>query len=67
MGNRINVNKPKIITNKQSPNDNKYKQRISPKPQNSPPHPHPQQKNNQRRHSDIQNVISTVNNAKSTV
>ena len=54
-----NSNKPKVI----SANN---KQRVSPKPQNSPPHPQPQR--SQRRNSSaVQNVISTVNNATSLV
>lgn len=64
LGNRSNmgvINKPKLIQG--SVNN---KQRISPKPQNSPPHPQPQN-TSQRRNSVIQNVISTVNNATNVV
>lgn len=54
-------NKPKVISANPKP-------RVSPKPQNSPPHPYPETNaHKQRRNSAIQNVISTVSNATNVI
>ena len=54
-------NKPKVISANHKP-------RVSPKPQNSPPHPYPEHNAyKQRRNSAIQNVISSVSNATNAI